>query len=72
MRKACGTYLENGLHLGQFGPGMLAREHFDYQTTHAPDICRARVRFLLYDLGCHPEHRPLQRRSVHALSRQEI
>ena len=51
---------------------MFPREHFDDQTADAPNVRRARVRFLLYHFGRHPKHRTLQRRSVHALSRQEI
>lgn len=65
-------YFKDGLHLGQLGPWMFAREHFDDETSNAPNVRCARVSLLLYHLGRHPKYRTLQRRSVHALSREEI
>ena len=35
---------------------MLAREHFDDETSKTPNIRFARVRGLLDNLGGHPEH----------------
>jgi len=54
------AYLENGLHLTKLSPWMLAGQHLDDQTPHAPDVCLTCVRGLLYDFRCHPENRALQ------------
>lgn len=53
---ATNTDLEDGLHLSQLRPGMLACQHLDDQTTHAPNVCFGGVACLFDDLGCHPKH----------------
>jgi hypothetical protein len=58
------AYLENSLHLRELGEWVLAREHFDNETAKTPNICLARVRGLLDNLGGHPEYRALQRRTM--------
>lgn len=51
---------------------MIAREHLDDQAPNAPYIGFLRVRDLLDNLWCHPIDRALERRTVQAISWQEV
>ena len=53
-------------------PRVLASEHLDNQTAHAPDVRFERVCLLLYDLWCHPEDGALERRAVCAVAREQV
>lgn len=56
--------LENRLQLAAIRERVRAREHFDDQTSQAPDVGFARVRGLLDDFGSHPEDGALERGTV--------
>jgi len=58
------THLEDGLHLIELSPGMLACKHLDDQAPDAPNVCLLRVRDLFDDLGGHPVDRTLERRTM--------
>lgn len=49
-------YFKDGLHLGQLGPRVFAREHFDDETPNAPNVRCARVGLLLYYFWRHPKN----------------
>lgn len=61
-----GPDLEDGLHLVERRIRMVAREHLDDEAPDAPDICFARVAYLLDDFGRHPVDGALQGRTMSA------
>ena len=66
------THLEDGLHLRELRPGVLAGEHLNDKAAHAPDVCFLGMPSLFHHFRGHPEDRSLERWTVHSVSDEEI
>ena len=59
-RSVTGADLEDGLHLVELCPRVLAREHLDDEAAYGPDVRFLCVGGLLDDFGGHPEDGALE------------